>query len=259
MKDMTDKPVISLLCCGLIGSLVTDGGLIERSFAEAIATQGVVSGTSAFAQRMAQVYQARGRGAGDVLAALFPDNEARAQAAHLAFDRAVADALGRVVLEPVPGAIAVLDHLRATGCRVCVVTSLPRRALDLVLAPAGLLPHIDLALSAEDVSRGFPAPDLVLTALMRTRTGAVAEVAVVHGTGAGVESGRRSGAGIVAGVLTGPHAAARLRAAGAAHVLGSIADLPGLLLAPPASAIPAARAEPAIPAQVPSGRRTLGL
>ena len=163
------------------------------------------------------------------------------------------------MLEPVPGAIAVLDHLRAAGCRVCVVTSLPRRALDLVLAPAGLLPHIDLALSAEDVSRGFPAPDLVLTALMRTRTGAVAEVAVVHGTGAGVESGRRSGAGIVAGVLTGPHAAARLRAAGATHVLGSIADLPGLLLAPPASAIPAARAEPAIPAQVPSGRRTLGL
>ena len=64
---VTDKPGITLACCGLLGTLVADDGLIERSFAEAIATQGVVSGTSAFARRMAQVHQARGQAPGDVL------------------------------------------------------------------------------------------------------------------------------------------------------------------------------------------------
>ena len=112
---------------------------------------------------------------------------------------------------------------------MCVLTSLPRRVLDRVVDAAGLRRCIDLALSPEDVPRGFPAPDLVLTSVLQTGTGSVGEVAVIHGTGAGVESGRRSGASIVAGVLTGPHPAERLRSAGATHVLESIADLPGLL------------------------------
>ena len=42
-------------------------------------------------------------------------------------------------------------------------------------------------------------------------------------------SGRRSGATVVAGVLTGAHDADRLRTAGATHVLDSLAELPALL------------------------------
>jgi phosphoglycolate phosphatase len=229
VDGVTDCQRITLACCGLLGTLVTEQGLIERSFAEAIATQGVVSGTSAFARRMAQVHQARGQAPGDVMRLLFPENEARAQAAQLAFDRALPDAIGRVVMGPVPGAVQVLDQLRAAGCRICVVSSLPRRVLDLVLDAAGLHRRVDLTLAAEDAPRGFPAPDLVLTAMLRTGVGAVQDVAVVHGTGAGVEAGRRSGAGVVAGVLTGPHPPARLRAAGATSILPSIADLPALL------------------------------
>jgi phosphoglycolate phosphatase len=229
MNGVTDKPGITLACCGLIGTLVADEGLVERSFAEAIATQGVVSGTSAFARRMAQVHRARGRSAADVLRLLFPDNEARAQAAQLAFDRAMADAVGRVEIKPVPGAVQVVDQLRAAGISVCVLTSLPRRVLDRVVDAAGLGCRIDLALSADDVPRGFPAPDLVLTSVLRTGAESVGSVAVIHGTGAGVEGGRRSGASIVAGVLTGPHPARRLRSSGATHVLESIADFPGLV------------------------------
>ena len=227
---MADHPGITLACCGLLGSVVTDDGLIERSFAEAIATQGVVAGTSAFARRMAQVHQARGQAPGDVMRTLFPENEARAQAALLAFDRALPDAIGRAVLKPLPGAVQVLDQLRAAGCRICVVTSLARRVLDLVLDAAGLRRRIDLALAADDAPRGFPAPDLLLTAMMQAGTEAVHNVALVHGTAAGVTAGRRAGAGIVAGVLTGPHPAARLRAAGATDILRTIADLPELIL-----------------------------
>ena len=93
--SVIDKPGITLVCCGVLGTLVADDGIIERSFAEAIATQGVVSGTSAYARRMAQVHRLRGQGPGDVLHALFPENEARAQAAQLAFDRALFDAIRR--------------------------------------------------------------------------------------------------------------------------------------------------------------------
>jgi phosphonatase-like hydrolase len=226
---VTDKPGITLVCCGVLGTLVADDGLIERSFAEAIATQGVVSGTSAYARRMAQVHRLRGQGPGDVLQALFPDNEARAQAAQLAFDRALYDAIGRADIRAIPGVRQVLEGLAAVGCKAGVMTTLPRRILNQVLDSAGWRGKFDVVLSAEDVARGLPAPDLPLTAMLRAGLGDVREVAVVHGTGAGMESGRRAGAGLVAGVLTGPHSAARLRAAGATHVLRSIADLPGIL------------------------------
>jgi phosphoglycolate phosphatase len=229
MDRLTDTTGITLVCCGLIGTLVVDDGLIERSFAEAIATQGVVSGTSAFARRMMQVHQARGMAPGDVLRVLFPDNEPRAQAAQLAFDRALPDALSRTVVEPIPGAVEALAEIRASGRQVCVLTSLPRRVVDLVLGATDLPDHIDLALSGEDAPRGFPAPDLALTAVIRAGAGALQDVAVVHGTGAGMECGRRSGATATIGVLTGPHSAARLRGAGATHVVSSIAELPGLL------------------------------
>ena len=152
---------------------------------------------------------------------------------------------------------------------MCVVTSLTRRVLDLVLDAAGLRRRVDLTLAAEDAPRGFPAPDLVLTAIVRTGVGAVQDVAVVHGTGAGVEAARRSGVGVVVGVLTGPHSPARLRAAGATSILPSIADLPGLLgdgvSVPAPTTAPAATAaggaDPAalnVPAQSPQQPRTLG-
>jgi phosphoglycolate phosphatase len=265
MNDTASKPGVTLVCCGLVGTLVADDGLIERSFAEAIATQGVVAGTSAYAKRMAQVHQARGQAPADVLGTLFPDNQARAQAALLAFRHALADAIRRSDCAPLPGTVAALQQLSAAGVQVCVLTSLPRRALDLVVEAAELRRHLSLSLSAEDVARGFPAPDLVLTALLRCGAGAVRELAVVHSTGAGVASGQRSGAAVVAGVLTGPHPAARLRGAGATHVLASFADLPGLVLpaiAPGSLASsPAPGMSPAgihVPAQTPFERRTSG-
>jgi phosphonatase-like hydrolase len=274
MNGVADRRGVTLACCGLLGTLVAETGFIERSYAEAIATQGVVSGTSAFARRMAQVHQARGRTPGDVMRLLFPENEARAQAAQLAFDLALPDAIGREVIEPLPGAVEVLELLGAASCRICVITSLPRRVLELVLDAAGLRRRLDLTVAAEDAPRGFPAPDLVLTAMLRSEISAVENVAVVHGTSPGVESGRRSGAGIVAGVLTGPHPAARLRAAGATSIIPSIADLPALLadgVATTGAAAPgsngsndeahgrAARprsADVEVPAQTPIKRRT---
>jgi len=229
MDGVADRRGITLACCGLLGTLVAETGIIERSYAEAIATQGVVTGTSAFARRMAQVHQARGQAPADVMQLLFPDNEARAQAAQLAFNLALPDAIGRADIKPLPGALQVLERLRAARCRICVITSLPRRVLDLALDAAGIKWRVDVTVAVEDVPRGFPAPDLVLTAMLRSEVATVQDVAVIHGTSAGVEAGRRSGAGVVVGVLSGPHPAARLRAAGATSIIPSIADLPALL------------------------------
>ena len=226
-------PHISLACCGLIGTVVGDGhdqeSMVERAFAEAIATQGVVAGTSDFARCMAQVSRGRGRSTTDVFDSLFPGNQARAQAAGIAFERSYRSAVGRTGLAAMPGAEETFDKLAGSGIRVCLVTGLPRGTLRLILDTLGWRGHRQLALCPDDAPRAFPWPDLVLTALLRLGVDDVREIAVASGSEHAMVGGRRAGARILAGVRTGPHIPARMRAGGATDLIGSIAELPDLV------------------------------
>jgi phosphoglycolate phosphatase len=230
---VSSHPHVSMVCCGLVGTTVGDGpgqeSIVERSFAEAIATQGVVAGTSDYARCMTQISRARGQSAPDIFHSVFPDNEARAQAAGLAFERSYRAAVNRHGLTALPGANQTMDKLTGSGIKTCLITGLPRAMLTLVLDTVGWRGRCDLSLSPSDAPRGFPRPDLVLTALLRIGAGDVREVAVAFGTENGVLAGRRAGAQVVAGVLTGPHTANRLRRAGATHLIKTIAELPDLV------------------------------
>src|SRR4029077_2609142 len=81
--QVTEAPPVTLVCCGVIGTTVSDNGMVERAYSEAIATQGVVTGTSAYARSMAGVHRSRGQYTLDVMRSLFPENQPRAQAAQL--------------------------------------------------------------------------------------------------------------------------------------------------------------------------------
>ncbi len=228
---MTETRPVSLVCCGLIGTTVTDNGMIERAYAEAIATQGVVTGTTAYARCMAGVHRSRGQSTMAVLRSLFPESQATAQAAQLAFDRSYGAAVARTGVEAMPGAEQAIEKLRGNAARVCLISGFSRRLLSLVLDTLGWWDRVDLALSTDEVPRGCPWPDLIFTAMLRLGVDDVRDTLVAHGTESGVLSGRRSGAGAVVGVLTGTHTTERLRRAGASHVLGSVAELPDLLAA----------------------------
>ena len=111
------------------------------------------------------------------------------------------------------------------GIQVCLLTGFSPATRDAIVDRLGWQPLIDLALSPADAGRGRPWPDLPLTALLRLGGGAVSELAVVGDTPSDIETGRRAGAGLVAGVLTGRATRDELEAAKAPHVLDTIADL----------------------------------
>jgi len=223
---------VTLLCCGLLGVAADDGGILERAFAEAFATQGIVPGTAAYARSMVHVHQTRGQPAVDVFRALFPDAPGRAEAATLAFDRSYRLSVDRSGLAPMPGASEALEQIRDAGTRICLITGLSRSLLGLVLDTLGWWRRIDLVLCPEDAPRGYPWPDPVLCAMLRLGVTDVRETAYAGGTESGVLCGRRAGASVVAGILTGGHTRDRLHRAGATHLLGSIAELPGVLTEP---------------------------
>jgi phosphonatase-like hydrolase len=245
-------PRVSLVCCDLLGITVADQGLTERAFAEACATQGIVPGTAAYARSMVAVHQALGQPPLEVFRGLFPGADGRAEAAALSFERSLRTSLERATLSPAPGADEALTTLHEAGLRLCFVTGLSRRLLGLVLDMLGWWRRADLALCAEDVPRGCPWPDLMLTAMLRLGVEDVREAAIAGNTTSWVLCGRRSGAGVVAGLRKGGHTADRLRAAGATHLIARISELPGVLGPAPASAsAPAPR--------VPLERRRAGL
>ncbi len=226
---MSSATPVTLLCCGLLGVTADDGGILERAFTEAFATQGIVPGTAAYARSMVHVHQTRGQAAVDVFRALFPDAPGRAEAATLAFDRSYRLAVDRSGLVPMPGASEALQQIRGSGVRVCFITGLSRGLLGLVLDTLGWRRQVDWVLCPEDAPRGYPWPDPMLCAMLRLGVTDVRETAYAGGTESGVLCGRRAGAQIVAGILTGGHTRDRLQRAGATHLLGSFAELPGVL------------------------------
>ncbi|HWG64969.1 MAG TPA: HAD family phosphatase, partial [Streptosporangiaceae bacterium] len=206
---------VTLVCCGLLGLAADDGGMLERAYAEAFATQGIVPGTTAYARSMVHVHQTRGQSALDVFRGLFPHAPGRAEAATLAFERSYRSSIDRSGLAPMPRAGEALDSIRGSGARLCLFTGLSRGLLGVVLDTLGWWRQADLVLCPEDVPRGWPWPDMMLCAMLRLGVTDVREAALADGTESGVLSGKRAGAGVVAGILTGGHTRDRLQRAGA--------------------------------------------
>jgi beta-phosphoglucomutase-like phosphatase (HAD superfamily) len=84
-------------------------------------------------------------------------------------------------------------------------------------------------LCADDVARGFPWPDLILSAVLRLGTGGVRDVVAVTATEGGALSAQRAGARLIVGILSDMDDASRLRRAGATHLLSDIGELPDLV------------------------------
>ena len=226
---MSDTSAVSLVCCDLAGTIVSDGSTLEKAFAEAIATQGVVPGTAAYARSMVVVDRSGGLPPRDVMHALFAENDAQAQAAYLSFERSYRAIVDRFGITIVPGALDVVAKLSGSHVKVCLFSGFSGPMSRLVLDRLGLSRYTDLTLCLDDVPRGCPWPDLILTAVIRLGIGDVADVVVVGDSENVITAGRRAGARVLVG-LPGTRSAQRLRSAGATHLVTSIAELPGLLL-----------------------------
>lgn len=215
-----------LVVLDMAGTTVADGGLVERAFGAAAERLGEDPATM-----IDYVRATMGESKISVFRHLFGGDETRAQRANLAFEEAYGELVAGGLIAPVPGAADAIAELKDQGRTVVLTTGFARVTQDAILAALGWQDLVELTLCPADAGgRGRPYPDMVLGAFLRT--GAVDDVrhiAVAGDTSYDMLSGVRSGAGIVAGVLTGAHDEAALKEHGATHVLGSVADLPGAI------------------------------
>ncbi|MHB9851430.1 HAD family hydrolase [Streptomyces krungchingensis] len=221
---------IRLVVLDMAGTTVADGGLVEQAFAAAAGELGVRPGSADHAEKLDYVRATMGESKISVFRHLFGE-ESLARRANSAFEKAYGELVDAGHIAPVAGARETIEELVGSGRTVVLTTGFARVTQDAILDALGWRDLVPLTLCPADAGgRGRPYPDMVLEAFLRTGAAeGVQQVAVVGDTSYDMLSGVRAGAGVVAGVLTGAHGAEALRAAGAGHVLPSVAALPALL------------------------------
>ncbi|MCD2440799.1 HAD hydrolase-like protein [Agromyces sp. SYSU K20354] len=212
----------------MAGTTVTDGGLVERAFALAAERAGFAPEGDERDRAVQYVRDTMGQSKIEVFLALTGDTDQAARA-NAEFEGAYAELVATMGVEPIPGAAEAITRMRDAGASVVLTTGFAPATRDALLDALGWRDLADGALAPADAGRGRPAPDMALTALVRTAASSVRSMVVVGDTRSDMESGVNAGAGLVVGVLTGTHARAELEAAGADVVIESIADLPDLL------------------------------
>jgi HAD superfamily hydrolase (TIGR01509 family) len=121
-------------------------------------------------------------------------------------------------LDPLPGVRDWIERLVNQGWRQAIASSAPRENVDVVLAVIGLASFFQAVVSAEDVTRGKPDPQVFLTAAARLGSPPARSV-VVEDAPAGIEAARRAGMPSIGVRCNGSPLPADIAAA-------SLADLP---------------------------------
>jgi HAD superfamily hydrolase (TIGR01509 family) len=168
------------------GTLVDSRAQHWRSWQEALAADGT-------AVTEAQFLATFGRRNDEILAqwlgpASTPERRARvADAKEAAYRRMVREE----GLAPLPGVREWVGRLHAAGWRQAVASSAPRLNVVVVLHALGLTVPFQELVTAEDVRRGKPEPDVFLAAAARLEV-PPARCVVVEDAAHGIEAARRA-------------------------------------------------------------------
>lgn len=221
---MTTTP-FELVVLDMAGTTVVDDGLVEGAFERA--WDRVIATEEGRDSALAHVRATMGQSKIEVFRALA--DEGTAQALNAAFEDAFRELIDEGRCEPIGGAREAVESLRERGLKIAFTTGFARPTAEAILQSLGWSDLADVVLTPADAGRGRPAPDLNLTALIRTGTSSVSAMVCVGDTESDAAAGRAAGAGLTVGVLTGSRPEQALLAAGADLVLASIADLPAAL------------------------------
>lgn len=219
---------IELVVLDMAGTTVRDGGLVEQAFDSALGDAGMRPGTAEHERARQHVRETMGQSKIEVFGALFQGEPDRARRANAVFERCYDDLVAHGC-EPVAGAEKAMFSLRDEGVLVCLTTGFARGTRERILERLAWRDLADLVVGPDDAGRGRPHPDMIQTAARRVGVADPRRVAVAGDTGYDVLAGTRSGASVIAGVLTGAHDARTLAEHGATHVLESVADLPAVV------------------------------
>jgi phosphonatase-like hydrolase len=224
--------MIELVVFDLAGTTVEDGDAVNASFRAALAGAGIAADPAAVNGVMGlpkpEAIRLLLAGTGRAFAG------AEVDAIHEQFVRRMRDHYANdPTVREIPGAAAVFAALRGAGIKVALNTGFSRAIASVVLRRLGWHSSavIDADVASDEVPRGRPFPDMIRLLMSRLGITDPRRVAKVGDTKADLEEGANAGCGLNIGVTSGSFTREQLKAYSHTHILGSVAELPELLLA----------------------------
>jgi len=218
---------LELMIFDMAGTTVKDDNQVPQAFTAALAAHDVEVTPQ-------QIQNLRGASKRQAIAALLPsgaDLELRTGRVYDSFREQLAQRFQGTARE-VPGAAAVIAHLRGRGLRVALNTGFDRDTTRMLMqALAWPESMVDAIACGDEVEQGRPAPDLIRRCMALTGITSAAAVANLGDTILDLRAGHAAGVRLNVGVLSGAHTREMLVAEPHTHLLQSIAELPALLQA----------------------------
>lgn len=167
----------------------------------------------------------------DVIEAENAASQINALAVFQDFEQLLDEAYANLQPAAMPGAEMVFALLRARGIHVVLNTGYKNSVANGLLQKLGWEEglHVDLLITADDVERGRPYPDMILLAMAKFEITDAAEVAKVGDSKVDIEEGKSAGCGIYAGITTGAQTAEQLAEAAPTHILNALEEIIPLL------------------------------
>ncbi|WP_288997956.1 HAD family hydrolase [uncultured Psychrobacter sp.] len=134
-------------------------------------------------------------------------------------------------LAPFEGMLELFDQLKATGRKVILNTGYDATTANNILAILGwsVGNEIDALVTADDVTNGRPAPDMIMLAMDKFGVKDTQQVLKAGDSGIDIEEGKNANCGLCIGVLSGAQTRAQLETSSPDIALDKLTDLAQLL------------------------------
>lgn len=216
---------LQLVVLDMSGTTIKDKGEVSSSFIESLAEQNIRITAD-------ELVRVRGSSKREAVLNFIPDGPNRTERAHSvykAFCYRLAEQYRTHPPEPVDGAESILKLLKRASIQVALNTGFDREIADLILNKLNWDNGIvDAVVCGNEVSRGRPAPDLILRAMELTGVIDVRRVAAVGDTVLDLQAGFQAGVRWNVGVCSGAHNRELLEQAPHTHLISTINDLTDL-------------------------------
>ncbi len=129
--------------------------------------------------------------------------------------------------QPMPGSEAVFAHLRERGIKVVLNTGYKSEVANYLLDRLGWEKgqDFDLLITASDVKRGRPYPDMIVSAMEYFGVEDAKKVAKIGDSIVDIQEGFNAGCGMVAGITTGAQTRDQLATAQPTHIFDHLDEL----------------------------------
>jgi phosphonatase-like hydrolase len=221
---------IELVVFDMAGTTVQDDDAVNRCLRDALREQGVdvdrgaVDAVMGWTKPVAirSLLRARRSDASPALVDLVHDRFRACMVDHYATAAEVRE---------VRGTSEAFRALRRDGVKIALDTGFDRVIADVVLRRMGWLNAglVDAVVTADEVARGRPFPDMVHEAMRRCGVRGSWSVAKVGDTPSDLLEGTAAGCSIIVGVTEGTHGADQLVAHPHTHLIGTVAELPAII------------------------------